>query len=143
MNINITPFTIESYDGVFTLWQECEGVGLSSADSKECIQSYLVRNPGMSFVAMIDSQIVGAVLCGHDGRRGYIHHLSVHPSRRRQGIARQLVDHCLQALQDEGIKKCHLFIFKDNANGIQFWKSTGWDYRSDLSVISKTIEHQP
>ncbi len=140
MNIAISPFTIELYDSVLALWQKCEGVGLSDADSREGIQSYLDRNPWMSFVATVDGSVVGAILAGHDGRRGYIHHLAVHPDHRRQGLARQLVDRCLTVLSDSGIQKCHIFIFNSNADGIAFWKSVGWTPRSDIGVISKTIE---
>ena len=140
MNINISPFTIELYDSVLALWQQCEGVGLSDADSRESIQAYLGRNPGMSFVAMSDGKVVGVVLAGHDGRRGYIHHVAVRPDYRRQGLGRQLVDHCLDVLADAGIQKCHIFIFKTNAGGIAFWESVGWTPRADIGVISKNIE---
>ena len=78
MTFSISPLTIESYDAVLALWKQCEGVGLSDADSKEGIQRYLDRNPGMSFVATASGVVVGAVLAGHDGRRGYVHHLAVH-----------------------------------------------------------------
>jgi len=139
MSITISQFTIEAYDEVLTLWKQCNGIGLSAADSKEYIKSYLERNPGMNFVARNDDTIVGAILCGHDGRRGYIHHLAVHPECRHQGVGRQLADKCLSALQAAGIHKCHIFIFNDNADGIEFWRSVGWTHRSDISVISKTI----
>ena len=139
MESTIRQMTIADYDNVFGLWQASEGVGLSDADSFENIRQYLDRNPGMSFVALMDDKIVGAVLAGHDGRRGYIHHLAVHPDCRKQGIGRNLVDHCLKALIDTGIRKCHIFIFNDNVPGIEFWKSLGWTPRSDIGVISKTI----
>lgn len=139
MNIKISPFTIEIYDSVLTLWQKCDGVGLSDADSIENIQIYLDRNPGMSFIATANGKVVGAVLAGHDGRRGYIHNLAVDPAYRRQGIARRLADRCLTLLANAGIHKCHLFIFNDNANGIAFWKSVGWTHRSDIGVVSKNI----
>ncbi len=140
MNIVISQFEIVLYENVLLLWQQCEGVGLSDADSRQNIQTYLHRNPGMSFVALSSVKVVGVVLAGHDGRRGYIHHLAVHPEYRRKGIARQLVERCLAVLADSGIQKCHIFIFNDNTNGIEFWKSIGWDHRSDISVISKNIE---
>ncbi|MGA3084523.1 MAG: GNAT family N-acetyltransferase [Thermodesulfobacteriota bacterium] len=140
MTITISSFMIEAYDEVLTLWQQCEGIGLSSADSRENIQSYLERNPGMSFLARTQGLLIGAVLAGHDGRRGYIYHLAVHPNWRRQGFGRQLIDRCLQALKIAGIQKCHLFIFNDNIGGIDFWKSLGWEQRSDISVFSRTIE---
>jgi putative acetyltransferase len=140
MNIEIHPFTMEAYDRVFALWQQCEGVGLSDADSPSSIQAYLSRNPGMSFIATAGGEVVGAVLCGHDGRRGYIHHLAVHPQSRRRSLGRWLVERCLGALQRAGIQKCHIFIFKQNEAGIAFWKSVGWAPRNDISVISKSIE---
>ena len=139
MNISISQFKIDFYDEVFALWQQCEGVGLSDADSYDSIQTYLNRNPGMSFIAKTDSRIVGAILSGHDGRRGYIHHLTIHPHYRRKNIGYTLVDHCLATLADQGIKKCHLFIFNDNENGIAFWKAAGWTPRSDIHLISKNI----
>jgi ribosomal protein S18 acetylase RimI-like enzyme len=140
MTISPEVFDIGMYDRVLSLWRQCTGIGLSSADEKDRIEAYLERNPQMSFVAMTGNQIIGAILGGHDGRRGYIHHLAVHPDFRRLGIGRQLVDQCLQAMRDKGIEKCHLFIFNDNADGIDFWKSIGWGRRSDISVISKFIE---
>ena len=141
MNILIKPFKFESYDDVLALWQQSEGLGLSNADSRESIKSYLDRNPGMSFIAITtDEEIVGTILGGHDGRRGYIHHLTVHHDFRQKGLARKLVDRCQQELRAAGIQKCHIFIFNDNISGIEFWKRIGWIHRSDISVISKNIE---
>jgi N-acetylglutamate synthase len=139
MEFNIREMSITDYDEVFTLWQRCEGIGLSDSDSRENIRRYLDHNPGMSFVALIDDKVVGAVLAGHDGRRGYVYHLAVHPDYRRQDIGRSLVDRCLKILIDSGIRKCHIFIFNNNASGIEFWKSVGWTHRSDIGVISKNI----
>ena len=140
MDIDIFQVGIDFYDDVYALWQQCEGMGLSDADSRQGILSYLERNPGMSFIASSRGKVVGVVLSGHDGRRGYIHHLAVHPAYRRKGLASRLVDRCLTVLADSGIQKCHLFIFNNNANGIKFWKNTGWIHRSDISVVSKNIE---
>lgn len=140
MNINIATFTIDSYDDVLALWQQCDGVGLSDADSRESIQAYLDRNPGMSFVAAADGKVVGSILAGHDGRRGYIHHLAVHPSCRRHGIGRRLVESALDVLNAAGIQKVHILIFRGNSDGIEFWKSVGWTPRTDIGVMSKTIE---
>lgn len=138
----LSEFTIDAYDEVLALWRECEGVGLSDADSRENIGRYLERNPGMSFIAKGGEKVVGAVLCGHDGRRGYIHHLAVQPDRRRQGIGRALVERCLAALKTEGVRKCHLFIFNDNVEGIRFWKGVGWTQRADIGVMSKNLDQR-
>jgi putative acetyltransferase len=140
MDFSISPFTIDMYEEVITLWKETEGIGLSDADSKKNIQFYLERNPSTSFITKDkEGTILGAVLCGHDGRRGYIHHLAVRQDFRRHGIGRKLVQECLSRLQATGIHKCHIFIFHDNINGINFWKSIGWTYREDLQILSKTI----
>jgi ribosomal protein S18 acetylase RimI-like enzyme len=140
MSIEIIPFVMDAYESVLALWQQCEGIGLSEADSPESIRAYLARNPGMSFIATADGAVIGAVLCGHDGRRGYIHHLAVNPDSRRRSVGRRLVNECLNALRREGIEKCHIFVFNHNQDGIAFWKSVGWTPRSDISLVSKSIE---
>jgi N-acetylglutamate synthase len=140
MQVHIVKFTIKDYKKVIALWQSCEGIGLSSADSKDCLHAYLKRNSGMSFVARYEKEVIGAVLCGHDGRRGYLHHLAVHPDYRNQGIGRALVEKCILALQSIGIQKCHLFIMNSNATGIRFWEKIGWSRRDDIGVVSKQIQ---
>ncbi len=136
----IVEFTMEHYEAAFLLWRETPGVGVSSADEPAAIRFYLERNPGMSFVALVEGRLVGTILCGHDGRRGYIHHVAVHPDYRRQGMATQLVDRALASLKAIGISKCHLFIFPQNASGIAFWQTSGWDYREDVRIMSRFIE---
>lgn len=137
---SILPFEFAAYEQVYNLWQRCEGVGLSSADSPEHIAAYLERNPGMSFLAVDGVNVIGTILGGHDGRRGYIHHLAVAKDYRRLGIGRRLVGRCLSALKTEGIQKCHLFIFHRNEAGIAFWESIGWTFRQDIRVISAHID---
>jgi ribosomal protein S18 acetylase RimI-like enzyme len=140
MTIIVAEFTIEAYEQVYSLWENCDGIGLSNADSRTSIRMYLERNPGLSLIAFDDQEVVGTILSGHDGRRGYIHHLAVRPDYRRQGIGRLLVDKGLAALRSSGILKCHLFIFNDNTGGIDFWESIGWAHRQDIGVVSKIIE---
>jgi len=137
MSIVIREMTIQDYDEVLALWQTSEGVGLSDADSEESVARYLERNPGLSFVACDGEHLVGAILCGHDGRRGYIHHLAVSESHRRQGLGRALVERCLSALRQAGIDKCHLFVFADNRDTIAFWKGIGWTQRVELVMMSQ------
>jgi len=140
MNYQVKPFEIELYDSVIQLWGKCEGVGLGKSDSKENINGFLNRNPGMGFVAIKGEKIIGAVLCGHDGRRGYIHHLAVEPAEREQGIGKKLIEFCLNSFKEYGILKCHIFIFNSNETGRKFWESIGWEYRKDISLISKFID---
>jgi ribosomal protein S18 acetylase RimI-like enzyme len=115
-------------------------VGLSEADSQTGFERFLGRNPGLSFVALDSDQLIGGALCGHDGRRGYIHHLAVSPSHRRRGIARVLARRCLGALAAEGIQKCHVFVFADNRAGRFFWEASGWPARVELVMFSSETE---
>jgi len=132
----IREMTIQDFEPVLALWQASEGIGLSDSDSRESIASFLERNPGLSFLARKGDLLLGAVLCGHDGRRGYIHHLAVNQSHRHQGIGKALVDYCLNSLKLAGIQKCHLFVFHDNYDAISFWMKCGWTKRIDLVVMS-------
>lgn len=132
------PFALEDLPEALALWRATEGIGLSSADEPDAIAAYLSRNPGCSFVARLDGELVGAVLAGHDGRRGYLHHLAVRADQRGQGIGRELAARCLAALSREGIEKCHLFVYAGNASGRAFWRKVGWEEREDLVIMSRT-----
>jgi putative acetyltransferase len=137
MPVDIQTMTPDHYDQLTALWTSSEGVGLSETDSEENISRYLVRNPGLSFVAFENNQLIGAVLCGHDGRRGYIHHLAIANTHRHKGIGRSLVSRCIKALRAAGIDKCHLFVFTTNHDAQVFWIKTGWMHRTDLVVMSR------
>ncbi len=136
MAIELREFVMQDYDRVIELWRNSEGIGLSAADAPERIQAYLERNPGSSFTAWDGDRLVGAVLCGHDGRRGYLHHLAVAPDYRGRGIGRQLASRCLQAMADLGIDKVHIVVFKNNKNALDFWQRTGWYTRDELKMLS-------
>ena len=135
-DIAIIPMTMDDYDEAMALWQVTEGMGLRPADERQHIARYLARNPGLSFVARDGKRLVGTVLCGHDGRRGYLQHLAVDRAYRRQGIGRALVEQALDALRAININKCHLFVIKTNAPAIDFWKRIGWFERDDLVTMS-------
>src|SRR5690349_12036470 len=123
MKTDIRAFRADDHAQALALWQATAGVGLSGADSFENVARFLVRNPGLSFVATEADVVVATILCGHDGRRGLIHHLAVASRCRRAGIGRALVSRALAALRREGIEKCHLLVFDENAEGRAFWKS--------------------
>jgi len=137
--IEIRPMTIDDYEQAMALWKITEGMGLRPVDEREYIARYLERNPGLSFVAWDEERPVGTVLCGHDGRRGYLQHLAVARAYRRQGIGKALVEQALAALQANGINKCHLFVIKTNQSAIGFWQHMGWFQRDDIVTMSKMI----
>ena len=134
--ITIHPMTMADYEEAMTLWQRTEGIGLRPADAPEHIARFLARNPGLSFVARDGENLVGTAMCGHDGRRGYLHHLAVDASMRQRGIGRALVERVLEALRAIGINKCHLFVIKENTAAIDFWQHIGWELRQDIVIMS-------
>lgn len=136
-NAVIQELTIGDYAEVYELWSITPGMGLSDADSRESIERFLIRNRGLSYVCKYNGSVIGTVLCGHDGRRGYIYHVTVVGEYRGKGIGRVLVEESLRKLKEEGINKCHLFVFRDNEIGNAFWSSSGWTKREDILVYSK------
>ena len=137
--VSYEPLAVGDYEQVAALWRDSPGVGLSPSDSPEGVARFLDRNPGLSFVARNDGRVVGVVLCGHDGRRGYISHLAVARDNRRLGIGRALVERSIGALSREQIEKCHIFVFADNDEALAFWKSEGWSERVELVVLSRIV----
>ena len=137
MDVTIRTMTPNDYHEVSALWRKTDGVGITDADSHGGVTDFLRRNNGLSLVAEDDGRVVAAVLCGHDGRRGYISHLVVADPHRRRGVATELVERCLEGLKAAGIEKCHLFVFRKNQNAAAFWRETGWDERDDIVTFSK------
>ena len=138
-SFKIRKMTARDADAVLSFWRGIPGIGLDEdCDSRSGLLRYLKRNPGMSFVAFDNDAIVGAVLSGHDARRGYLHHLAVAPSHRKLGIGKALVLRCFQSLAKQHIPKCNIFLFRSNAAGRAFWLHNGWNLRQDLSVLQKT-----
>ena len=138
-NICMQPMTIKNYAEVYEIWDSIPGIGLSDADSEEAIARYLERNPNLSFICYVENKIAGTILCGHDGRRGYIQHACVLPEYRGQNIGKILVQKALEELKKQGINKCHIFVFYDNEVGNAFWNGIGFQKRSDILIYSKSM----
>ena len=132
----IREMTIEDYEEVFAMWQTTSKRALSKADEKGQIERYLRRNAGMSQVAVIDGKIVGTVLAGHDGRRGFIHHMAVMPEYRRRQIGHSLAKKAIEKIKAEGIDKTHIFCYQNNELGQSFWRDFGFKKRDDVFVYS-------
>ncbi len=138
--MTIRQMAISDYEKVYALWSKTAGMGIRSLDdSKEGISKFLDRNPTTNFVAVSDDTIIGVILCGHDGRRGYIYHAAVDIRHRGNGIGKRLVDSVIEALEKEGINKAALVVFKDNDIGNAFWDAIGFEERIDLVYRNKSI----
>jgi len=142
--IDIRPMLEQDYDAVRILWMTIKGFGIRSIDdSRENIVRFIKRNRGISCVAQTkEGDIIGAVLCGHDGRRGCFYHVCVAELYRRQGIGEEMVTYCREALEQEGISKISLIAFKDNPIGNSFWKKLGWEERTDINSYDFALNEE-
>ncbi|NRF24188.1 GNAT family N-acetyltransferase [Vibrio coralliilyticus] len=134
--VTIRPMTIEDYEAVIRVWLQTEGMSVRDADSRENIALYLDRNPDLSFVAISEGNIIGAVLVGTDRRRGYLQHLAVLPQFRGQRIGYQLISQSINALAKIGIPKTHLFVYDDNLNAQKLYEKLGWYPRDNIRMYS-------
>jgi N-acetylglutamate synthase len=137
--ITIEEMQINDFNEILSLWKTDKNIGLSSADEKEAINLFLKKNKNLCFIAKKGSEIIGTALCGHDARRGYLYHVFVREEFRNLGLGRTLVEKCLAGLKALGVKKCHLFVFKENLKGAQFWEKINFIKRDDLVVYSKDL----
>jgi ribosomal protein S18 acetylase RimI-like enzyme len=130
------------YEAGLALWQRCPGMGLSDADEKAPMIRFLEHNPGLSFIALDGDHLIGTVLCGSDGRRGYLYHLAVDPLYRRQGIGVELVRRVFEALRAIDIHKCHIMVYATNETGLAFWQRDGWVTRPEIVLMSKNVVYE-
>ena len=139
--MNIRPMSIADYDQLRALWLSTPGMGLNDLDdSREGIARFIARNPITSFVATENGcDVIGAIMCGHDVRRGYIYHTCVRADRQGEGIGRALVEAALDALKAEGIHKVALVVFDRNKKGNTFWEKLGFTTREDLTYRNRTL----
>ena len=136
----IRVMTTDDYEEVHNLWMSIHGFAIRSIDdSKEGVERFIRRNPKTSVVAVSDGKIVGAILCGHDGRRGCLYHVCVHEDYRKHGIGKSMAVACMRALQAEQINKVNIVAFKSNELGNHFWKEEGWKFRDDLNYYDFTL----
>ena len=141
--VTVRSMQIEDYDQVYALWMTIHGFSIRTIDdSREGVERFLKRNPGISVVAEMDGRVDGAILCGHDGRRGCLYHVCVHEDYRMHGIGWAMVVHCMNALQQEGINKVSLIAFTKNDIGNAFWKQIGWTKREDLNYYDFVLNQK-
>jgi len=124
-------------EDLLSFWRTIEGVGLGKGDDRESLERFIDRNPTACFLLTEEEKIVGSVLGGFDGRRGYIYHLAVSPEMRRQGWGRMLMDAVCGELEKLGAHKIHLFVLNDNHDAVEFYRHLGWELRTDIKVMSK------
>lgn len=139
----VRTMTIEDYQGVHDLWMTIKGFAIRSIDdSRGGVERFLKRNPATSVVAEENGEIVGSILCGHDGRRGCLYHVCVREDCRMRGIGKSMVVRCMEELEKEKISKVSLIAFTENDIGNAFWKEIGWTKREDLNYYDFVLNRE-
>jgi len=120
------------------------GFDLTRSDEVSEVTRMLAHNPGFCLILELplpdEKRIIGTVLGGFDGRRGWIHHLAILPEYGGKGYGKQLMTHLTRAFTNHGVVKFKLEIAGDNPQLIQFYQDLGWDLRSDLTTMSFTVK---
>ena len=142
-DFKVRSMEAEDYNKVSELWHSIKGFAIRSLDdSREGVERFIRRNPGLSVVAESEGRIVGSILCGHDGRRGCLYHVCVHPDFRRRGIGTKMVVFAMEALRREKINKVSLIAFTKNDIGNAFWRRIGWTRREDLNYYDFVLNEE-
>lgn len=140
MEIQTREFLIDDYDAAITLWKKVEGLDVAEGDDRETIRRFLKQNRGLSRVATEGTKLVGAGLCGHDGRRGYIYHLAVDPAYQGHGLGRRMMDECLAGLKRAGLERANILVAKDNPRGLDFWRRCGWEDLDGAAAMGRDVQ---
>ena len=138
--IKIINFSINYYNQALELWKKSEGIGLSSSDDIDDLEIYIQHNQDYSFLALLDGEVIGTILAGHDYRRAYIYHFVVDENYRKRGIGKLLLEKSLSKLKNMGIVKCHIAVYKDNMGAKSIWEKVGFKLRYDLDMMSYSLE---
>lgn len=139
--MKIRQFSMEDYEAVIALWQRAgEGIRLGWSDTRPEIEKKLSRDPDLFLIAEEDGQIVGAVLGGFDGRRGFVYHLATDPQYRNRGIASALMGELESRLRSKGCLKLYLLVTNDNDQAKDFYLKRGWeDMTVSLRIYGKEL----
>ena len=133
--MKIEKFTMDLYEEIVMLWRKA-GISVGSSDTREEIEIVLQRNPNLFLIGKIHNKVIGVVIGGFDGRRGYVHHLAVDPDYQKKGYGKMIMDELIEKFRKIGVHKIHLFIEKYNKNVVEFYRYLGWDIRDDLIMMS-------
>jgi len=129
--------TPADHAALFALWRSMPGIQLRAEDEYEPFCRYLERNPGLSLLVEAEGGPIASLLAGHDGRRGYLHHLVVAPAWRGRGLASALLAEVLARLAEQGVRKSHVFVLGAAPEALAFWRARGeWLARDDIEVFS-------
>lgn len=136
--VSIRRMKPEDHPALLRLWNRFEETTTTGADGPEGFAGFLEHNDGLCYCAVDGEDLIGSVMAGADGRRGYVYHLAVDARYQGRGVGRMLMEEVEKSLRNRGVEKAHLFIYGDNP-AIDFYRRLGWHLRRDIEVMSKVL----
>jgi ribosomal protein S18 acetylase RimI-like enzyme len=131
---------MDDWPAAYELWRTAgEGVQLRPSDRREEVAKKLGHDPELFLVAEREGQVVGVIIGGWDGRRGWLHHLAVAHSARRLGIGRALVTAVEKRLRAKGCLKVNLLVRRDNQQALDLYRSMGYQDMEPMIALGKEL----
>ena len=137
-DLSVRIFTPADTEAVIALWQDCD-LTRPWNDPYRDIARKLTVQPQLFLVGVVGDAIVGSVMAGYDGHRGWVNYLAVAPSHRRYGIARMLMQHVEEALEAMGCPKINLQIRANNEAVASFYRAIGYHVDEVISMGRRLI----
>ena len=119
---------------VIELWQQVFGYETAHNEPNLAISKKIAINDGLFFVAVEANEVIGTIMAGYDGHRGWLYSVAVDPNRRLAGLGRSLVQHAESALADLGCMKVNLQLLASNEATAAFYKSVGYSVEPRVSM---------
>jgi len=126
----VRPVTVHDAEALVALWRvvfpEYGDPARPHRDPRANVERKLAFGDGLFWLAELDGRVVGTIMAGYDGHRGWIYSLGVHPEARRAGAGRALVAQAERALVALGCPKVNLQVFSSNVSAQGFWRRVGY-----------------
>ena len=125
MSFEIVRYSSEYQDAIVDLWRKCN-LTVPQNDPVEDIQRKLVFQPELFFVALFGGKVIGSIMVGYEGHRGWLNYMAVLPEHQRQGYGRKLAEKAVDELKRLGCLKVNLQVRKSNVSVVEFYKHLGF-----------------
>ena len=136
--VDVRDFRMRDYNGIVRLWK-LAGLELRPGDERGQIRKKLRRDPELFLVAEENGSFVGTVLGSWDGRRGWIHHLAIRPSRQRTGLGTLLIKEVEKRMRKKGVLKVNAIVYRTNKKSIDFFKKNGYEHHKEDLFFGKFL----
>src|SRR6187200_2526659 len=142
--VSITPFVDAAHrTQVIALWETVFGYDTAHNRPGLVIDKKVAMDDSLFFVAVAGSNVVGTIMTGYDGHRGWIYALAVAPAHRRRGIGSRLLSHAEDALTRQGCVKINLQILEGNESVAAFYSSLGYSAEKRINMGKRISQNVP